>query len=118
MKRDFQKILQKVKKRDMDEMAYLMILLYLSDELLRLVDEATTTGDLWKKLESLYLTKSLLNKLYLKEKFLGYKMNHSKSLEENLDEFQKIIVDLNNIDAKILDDNQVVILLNSLPKTY
>ncbi|KAA0059158.1 Transducin/WD40 repeat-like superfamily protein [Cucumis melo var. makuwa] len=37
-------------KRDMDEMAYSSILLYLSDEVLRLVDEATTTGELWKKL--------------------------------------------------------------------
>ncbi|KAA0067462.1 Retrovirus-related Pol polyprotein from transposon TNT 1-94 [Cucumis melo var. makuwa] len=82
---------------DMDEMVYSTIPLYLSDEVLRLVDEATTTGELCKKLESLYLTKSLQNKLYLKEKFFGYKMDQSKSLEENLDEFQKIIVDLNNI---------------------
>ncbi|KAA0060177.1 Retrovirus-related Pol polyprotein from transposon TNT 1-94 [Cucumis melo var. makuwa] len=105
-------------KRDMDEMAYSTILLYLSDEVLRLVDEATTTGELWKKLENLYLTKSLPNKLYLKEKFFGYKMDQSKGLEENLDKFQKIIVDLNNISEKMSDENQVVILLNSLPETY
>ncbi|KAL4029866.1 hypothetical protein IC575_008094 [Cucumis melo] len=105
-------------KRDMDEMAYSTILLYLSDEVLRLVDEATTTGELWKKLESLYLTKSLPNKIYIKEKFFGYKMDQSKSLEENLDEFQKIVVDLNNIGEKMSDENQAVILLNSLPETY
>ncbi|TYK04234.1 Retrovirus-related Pol polyprotein from transposon TNT 1-94 [Cucumis melo var. makuwa] len=105
-------------KRDMDEMAYSTILLYLSDEVLRLVDEATTTGELWKKLENLYLTKSLPNKLYLKEKFFGYKMDQSKGLEENLDKFQKIIVDLNNISEEMSDENQVVILLNSLPETY
>ncbi|TYK11792.1 Retrovirus-related Pol polyprotein from transposon TNT 1-94 [Cucumis melo var. makuwa] len=105
-------------KRDMDEMAYSTILLYLSDEVLRLVDEATTTGELWKKLESLYLTKSLPNKIYIKEKFFGYKMDQSKSLEENLDEFQKIVVDLNNIGEKMSDENQAAILLNSLPETY
>ncbi|TYK05711.1 Retrovirus-related Pol polyprotein from transposon TNT 1-94 [Cucumis melo var. makuwa] len=105
-------------KRDMDEMAYSTILLYLSDEVLRLVDEATTIGELWKKLESLYLTKFLPNKLYLKKKFFGYKMEKSKGLEENLDEFQKIIVGLNNIGEKMSDENQVVILLNSLPETY
>ncbi|TYK04255.1 Retrovirus-related Pol polyprotein from transposon TNT 1-94 [Cucumis melo var. makuwa] len=82
-------------KRVMDEMAYPTIPLYLSDEVLRLVDETTTIGELWKM--SLYLTKSLPNKLYLKEKFFGYKMDQSKSLEENLDEFKKIVVDLNNI---------------------
>ncbi|KAA0067607.1 retrotransposon protein, putative, Ty1-copia subclass [Cucumis melo var. makuwa] len=101
-------------KRDMDEMTYSTILLYLSDEVLRLVDEATTTGELWKKLESLYLTKFLPNK----EKFFRYKMDQSKSLEENLDEFQKIIVDLSNIGEKMSDENQAVILLNSLPETY
>ncbi|KAA0059169.1 retrotransposon protein, putative, Ty1-copia subclass [Cucumis melo var. makuwa] len=41
----------------MDEMTYSTILLYLSNEVLGLVDEATTTGELWKKLRSLYLTK-------------------------------------------------------------
>ena len=45
-------------KKDMDEMTYSTILLFLSDEVLRLVDEATTTVELWKKLESFYLTKS------------------------------------------------------------
>ncbi|KAA0046503.1 Retrovirus-related Pol polyprotein from transposon TNT 1-94 [Cucumis melo var. makuwa] len=105
-------------KRDMDEMAYSTILLYLSDEVLRLVDEATTTAELWKKLESLYLTKSLPNKIYIKEKFFGYKIDQSKSLEENLNEFQKIVVDLNNIGEKMSDENQTIILLNSLPKTY
>ncbi|TYK10877.1 Retrovirus-related Pol polyprotein from transposon TNT 1-94 [Cucumis melo var. makuwa] len=102
----------------MDEMAYSTILLYLSDEVLRLGDEVTTTGELWKKLESLYLTKSLPNKIYIKEKFFGYKMDQSKSLEENLGEFQKIVVDLNNIGEKMSDENQAVILLNSLPETY
>ena len=70
-------------KKDTDEMNYSKILLYISDEVLRLMDEATTTGELWKKLESLYLTKSLRNKLYLKEKFFGYMMDQSKGLEEN-----------------------------------
>ncbi|KAA0032415.1 copia-like retroelement pol polyprotein [Cucumis melo var. makuwa] len=45
-------------------------------------------------------------------------MDQSKSLEENLDEFQKIIIDLNNISEKMSDENQAVILLNSLPETY
>ncbi|KAA0036192.1 copia-like retroelement pol polyprotein [Cucumis melo var. makuwa] len=45
-------------------------------------------------------------------------MDQSKSLEENLDEFQKIIVDLNNIGEKMSDRNQTVIPSNSLPETY
>ncbi|XP_038887099.1 uncharacterized protein LOC120077281 [Benincasa hispida] len=45
-------------------------------------------------------------------------MDSSKGLEENLDEFQKIIVDLNNISEKMSNENQAVILLNSLPESY
>ena len=41
-------------------------------------------------------------------------MDQSKSLDENLDEFKKIVVDLNNINEKMLDENQAMILLNSL----
>ncbi|KAA0059159.1 Retrovirus-related Pol polyprotein from transposon TNT 1-94 [Cucumis melo var. makuwa] len=33
-------------------------------------------------------------------------MDQSKSLEENLNEFKKIVVDLNNIDEKMSDENQ------------
>ncbi|KAA0054895.1 Retrovirus-related Pol polyprotein from transposon TNT 1-94 [Cucumis melo var. makuwa] len=46
-------------------------------------------------------------------------MDQSKSLEENLKEFQKIVVDVNNIDEKMSNENQAVILLNSLlSETY
>ncbi|KAE8649708.1 hypothetical protein Csa_011950 [Cucumis sativus] len=45
-------------------------------------------------------------------------MNQSKGLKENLNEFKKIIVDLNNINEKMSDENQAVILLNSLLETY
>ena len=45
-------------------------------------------------------------------------MKPSKGLKENLNEFQKIIVDLNNISEKMSDENQALILLNSLPQTY
>ncbi|KAA0035050.1 putative retrotransposon [Cucumis melo var. makuwa] len=45
-------------------------------------------------------------------------MEQNKGLEENLDEFQKIVVDLNNIGEKMSDENQTVILLNSLLERY
>ncbi|KAA0043293.1 Retrovirus-related Pol polyprotein from transposon TNT 1-94 [Cucumis melo var. makuwa] len=45
-------------------------------------------------------------------------MDQNKGLEENQDEFQKIVVDPSNIDEKMSDENQAVILLNSLPKKY
>ena len=45
-------------------------------------------------------------------------MDPSKNLEENLDDFKKITVSLANIDEKNSEENQAIILLNSLPESY
>ena len=45
-------------------------------------------------------------------------MDPSKNLEENLDEFKKITVSLANIDERISDENQAIIILNSLTDSY
>ena len=45
-------------------------------------------------------------------------MDPSKNLEENLDEFKKITVSLANIDENISDENQAIIILNSLPDSF
>jgi len=64
------------------------------------------------------MTKSLSNKIYLKEQFFGFKMNSAKSLEENFDDFKVITIALANINKKISDENQAILLLNSLPESY
>ncbi|KAL5810012.1 hypothetical protein ACOSQ4_026580 [Xanthoceras sorbifolium] len=51
---------------DIDEKARSAIQLSLSDEVLREVISEKTTKALWEKLESLYLKKTLTNKLYKK----------------------------------------------------
>ena len=64
------------------------------------------------------MTKTLINKIYLKEKLFGFQMDSSKTLEENLDDFNVITIGLFNIDEKISNENQAIILLNSLPESY
>lgn len=54
------------------------------------------------------------NETYYKKKLFGYKMDTSKTLEINLEEFKKIITELSNIGEQISDENQSVIVLNSL----
>ena len=51
---------------EMDIKAASTIQLCLVDEVYNMMDEETATG-LWSKLETLYMTKSLSNKLYLKK---------------------------------------------------
>ncbi|KAK0606563.1 hypothetical protein LWI29_000689 [Acer saccharum] len=101
-------------------MALSTIILSLSDNVLREVNDEKTTCNVWKKLESLYLTKSLTNKIYLKERLFGFKMDASKGLGENLDDFKKMTIELANAseDEKLSDENEAIILLNSLPDSF
>lgn len=84
------------KKQEMEETVFSTMILYLSDTVLQQVNDIETTVELWEKLESLYLSKSLSSKILLKERFFSFRMNPAKNLEENLDEFTKICLDLAN----------------------
>ena len=44
------------------------------------------------------------------------KLQEGRSIEDQMDEFKKIIDDLANVDVKIEDEDQAVKLLSSLPK--
>lgn len=62
----------------------------------------------------------MTNKIFLKERLFGYKMNTTKSLEQNLDEFFRITIELANLGEgeALNDENQAIILLNSMPNSY
>ena len=115
---NFPEVMKSTEKQGILENANSLLILNLVDNVLRQVDEEDTTFKVWTKLESLYMVKSLSNKIYLKEQLFGFKMDPSKSLEENLDEFKKTIISLANIYEKISDENQAIIILNSLPGTF
>ncbi|XP_059671098.1 uncharacterized protein LOC132316642 [Cornus florida] len=67
-------------KDEVDEKACSAILLNLADEVLHEVIDEDMAAKLWLKLESLYMTKSLTNKLYLKQRLyiLRIKKGHIK----------------------------------------
>lgn len=45
-------------------------------------------------------------------------MDPSKSLDENVDDLNKIVKELQNVGEKISDENLALISLNSLPKSF
>ena len=94
------------------------IVMNLSDNVLRQVIGEKTASGLWKKLEQLYMTKTTATKIFLKGKFYGFKMNATMTLEQNFDEMNKIILSLSNMGEEIKEEDQVVILLNSLPDQF
>ena len=90
------------KKQENDEFAYSSIVLNLSDTVLRKVGKLDSSKALWDKLEDLYTEISLPNKLFLLEKFFRYKLDLSKNIEENIDDFTKLIQELSLLGIKIL----------------
>ncbi|GKE47914.1 hypothetical protein Tco_1479172, partial [Tanacetum coccineum] len=84
---------------------------------LREVDKEDYAAGVWLKLETLNMTKSLANKLYLKKKLFTFYMHSPKKLSEHIDEFNKLISDLANI-VDIDDEDQALMLLTSLPSSY
>ncbi|PON33116.1 hypothetical protein PanWU01x14_355310, partial [Parasponia andersonii] len=106
-------------KAELQENAYSIIVLYLADNVLRQINGEDTAYIAWNKLSELYLTKSLKNRILLKEKFFGFKMDPTKNLEQTLNDFRKIAITLGSIDEeKIGEESQAIILLNSFLDSY
>ena len=85
--------------------AYSTLILCLGDRVLREVTKETSDAGIWTKLTSLYMTKSLANRLYLKKKLYTYYMSPGTKLGDHIDEFNKLILDLANIDIEIEDED-------------
>lgn len=85
--------------------------------LMKIMNEQTALG-MWKALERDYQTKFLPNRIYLEKKFSCYKMEEDKALEENFDQFLKLIADLESIKIDISDEDQAIQLLSGLPIAF
>ncbi|GKB43117.1 retrovirus-related pol polyprotein from transposon TNT 1-94 [Tanacetum coccineum] len=105
-------------KTDVYKKARSALLLCLDNKVLREVNKEDSAPGVWLKLETLYMTKSLANKLYLKKKLFTFYKHPGKKLSEHIDEFNKLIGDLANIEVDIDDEDQALMLLTSLPSSY
>ena len=70
------------------------------------------------KIESLYMTKSLANRLYIKKRMFSLKMAEGSSLNEHIDEFNKVCDTLETIDEGLNDEGKALLLVRSLPPLY
>ena len=64
------------------------------------------------------MQKSVENKLYFKKKHFHFDYKKGISMAEHLEDFNKFITDLLNLDVKIDDEDKASLLLNSLPESY
>nr|GEW25568.1 retrovirus-related Pol polyprotein from transposon TNT 1-94 [Tanacetum cinerariifolium] len=83
--------------------AYSTLIICLGDRVIRKVTKETTGAGIWTKLTSLYMTKSLANKLYMKKKLYT-----CTKLGDHIYEFNKLILDLANVDIEIEGEDQAL----------
>ncbi|CAL1376211.1 unnamed protein product [Linum trigynum] len=102
----------------LEEKAHSTILLCLADDIITEVAIEKTAAGLWLKLESLYMTKSLTNKLHMKQRVFSLRMEEGTPLRNHLDQLNTILLDLRNIDVKVDGEDAALILLVSLPQSY
>ncbi|KAH9680636.1 Integrase catalytic domain-containing protein [Citrus sinensis] len=103
---------------EIDRKARGTIILSLADSVIREVAKEPTVADLWAKLESIYMKKSLANSLYIKKRMFMLKMVEGISLDDHLDEFNKVCDTLETIDAALKDEDKTLLLISSLLKSY
>jgi hypothetical protein len=101
--------------KELEAKAVTTIRLCLGDDVIYHVMDKESSVIVWLKLESRYMSKSLTNKLYLKQWLYGLKMVEGLDLSQHINVFNQIIGDLKRVDVKFEDEDKALMLLNSLP---
>ena len=110
--------MSQAKKTEMVEKARSAIILCLAEKVLSDVEKEPIAASMWSKLESLYMTKYLAHRKFLKQKLYSFKMLESKTVTEQLTEFNKILDDLENIDVNLEDEDKAILLLCAIPRSF
>jgi hypothetical protein len=80
--------------------------------------DETPQKAIWDKLDNQFMSKALTQKLYLKQKLYGLKMQEGTNLAEHINVFNQVVTDLVKVDVKFDDENKAIILLGSLLSSY
>ena len=64
------------------------------------------------------MLKSLPNRVHAQLRLYSFKMQESRTVDDNIDGFLKIIGDLSNLSIEVPEEVQAILLLNSLPSRY
>ena len=84
--------------------------LCLSDEILYNVMNEETTAGLWCRLESLYMTNSLSNKLFMKKQLYSLRMKDGTPILQHLNAFNRTLSDLLALEVKLEKEVKTLLL--------
>ena len=95
-----------------------LIVTSIISNLIYLITECKTPKEIWDTLKQRFERDTIANKLFLKERFFSPKMKESDHIDEHLQRMKVITDHLAAIKAPIPDDEHIVALLLSLPRSY
>ena len=102
---------------EIDEKALSAIRLCLADDVLFNIVSETTAAGLWTKLESLYMTKSLTNKILLKRQLFTLRMKEGTKISDHLNAFNTLVCKLSSMEDIISSEVKEILMLCSLPES-
>lgn len=94
------------------------LVLAISSSQLYLVTSCVNAKQAWDELRAHYEQESLASKLYFKKQYFRSEMKEGSSVEEHLKHMKELTDQLTAVGAPISEEDQVVTLLGSLPKSY
>jgi len=103
---------------DIDQKALSTIQLSITDDVLQEVILETIKMKLLNKLESLYMKKTIANRLGALQKLYMLHMHEGTSIRTYISEFTLLVMDLKNMDEMFSDEQQAMMLLCSFPPSY
>ena len=106
------------KKDEIMVKAWSTIQLSLANNALGEVIEEKIANSLWKALEEKYFIKTLSNKLYQRNRLYTFKYSGEKSIQDHIDDFNKMISNVGVAGIKVENFDQAMILLISLSPSY
>jgi hypothetical protein len=103
---------------EMDVRALSAIHLCLANDVLFNIVTEKTTSSLWSKKESLYMMKSLTNRIFLKRKLYSLRMKEGTKIVDHLNNLNTLLVQLDSMGVKFQYEDKAITLLCSLPTSW
>ena len=101
-----------------DKKARVTICLALNNCILATVRNCDTAVSVWSKLSSVYESKSLVNRLFMRRKLLTMKMNEGDALSTHINSIKTLSEQLAAVNASVSEEDLVMTLLMSLPESF
>ena len=98
--------------------AFGLIVMSVASSHIYLITSTESPAEAWKLLQEHFQKDTLNNRIYLKKRYFRMEMTEGKSIQQHLKEMKELTDRLAAIQCPIDEEDQVVTLLGSLPRSY